>query len=495
MKNTKLYNPLCFKNVKRVILLLFISLGLLSSCSDLLDENPKSVSDANFYNTAEEVETAVNAVYETLGDGYIRAEQIVILDTHTDWGYGRGSRANYNDFAGFNSANINNAGTRWKNFYLGIRNANIVIKNAPNGSSISQDDINEYVAEARFLRALCYFDLVRNWSGVPLRTEKNMEERDVAKSTADAIYDFIIEDALYAEEYLPETQSDIGRATKYAAKMLLADVYLNLEEYSKAQEKALDVIESGLYSLVPSTSTSDLRTNLFGPDIKTSTEEIFYFKYIRQDGYGNWILWVLNHTSSGYFNYGGAYAHYSRSDNPFIQNWNDTDLRKGFWDQIDFGLGSETLVCNKYSDTEAVAKSRGAGNDLPIYRYAEALLFYAEASCMASNGPTEKGVECLNQVHRRAYGLDAETASDVDFNIADYDAESFQDLILQERAYEFIFEGKRWYDLKRTGKAAEVILAAKGITIQEIAYLWPIPDSELDYNQALDPATDQNPGY
>ncbi len=495
MENIKLYKQIRLNVMKGTILLIIVVMGLLTSCSDLLEENPKSVSDANFYNTAEEVETAVNAAYSALGVGSTQAEQIVILDTHTDWGYGRGSRANYNDFAGFNSANINNAGKRWTVFYRTIQLANIVIDEAPNGSSISQDDIDEYLAEARFLRALSYFDLVRNWGGVPLRTEENMEDRDLAKSSADDVYDFIIEDALYAEEYLPDSQEDIGRATKFAAKMLLADVYLTLGEYEKAQAEALDVIESDLYSLVPATSTSDMRTNLFGPDITTSTEEIFYFKYMRQEDYGNWILWVLNHTDSGYFNYGGAYAHYSRLDNPFIMNWDDADLRKGFWDNIDFGLGDQTLVCNKYSDTEAVVKGLGAGNDLPVYRYAEALLFYAEASCLAANGPTEKGVEYLNQVHRRAYGLDAETASPIDFNIADYDTESFQDLVLQERAYEFIFEGKRWYDLKRTGKAAEVVLEAKGITVKEIAYLWPIPDSELDYNQELDASTDQNPGY
>ena len=100
----------------------------------------------------------------------------------------------------------------------------------------------------------------------------------------------------------------------------------------------------------------------------------------------------------------------------------------------------------------------------------------------------------LNKVHRRAFGVDPKTPSAVDFDIADYDANSFVDLVLQERAYEFIFEGKRWFDLKRTGTAAATILAAKGITIQEIAYLWPIPTYELDFNDLMGPE-DQNPGY
>lgn len=158
-------------------------------------------------------------------------------------------------------------------------------------------------------------------------------------------------------------------------------------------------------------------------------------------------------------------------------------------------MGPNTLVSSKYIEKNAVEANRGAGNDIPIYRYADALLIYAEASCMASNGPTAEGLEALNKLHRRAYGHDPNVPSLVDFKISDYNTASFQNLVLKERAYEFIYEGKRWYDLKRTGKAAAVINAAKGIIIAEKAYFWPIPVSELSFNKALNPATDQNPGY
>jgi hypothetical protein len=66
---------------------------------------------------------------------------------------------------------------------------------------------------------------------------------------------------------------------------------------------------------------------------------------------------------------------------------------------------------------------------------------------------------------------------------------------MRERAYEFNFEGKRWLELKRTGKAKEIILATKGITVEDACFLWPIPVSEMNYNKALDPKNDQNPGY
>lgn len=470
------------------------ALMLFPSCNDLLEENPKTLAAENFYNTTEEVETAINAIYGVLRSNNM-VEQIVILDAHTDWGYGRGSRADYNNLQGFNAANINNAGGRWNTFYLAVRNANLVIENAPLGSSISESDITKCLAEARFLRAFAYFQLVRSWGSIPLRTEENMKEKDLPKSPVSAVYDLIVSDLTFAESSLPETQALAGKATKYAAKVMLADVYLTLGKYPEARDKANEVIQSGKYSLVPVTGKADFQQKLFGPEIITTSEEIFYLKYSRQAGEGNWILWVLSHPSTGNFNFGGAYAHYSSATNPFYISWNDNDIRKSLWDKINFGLGPNTLVSSKYIDKNAVEQSRGAGNDLPLYRYADALLIYAEASCMASNGPTNEGIEALNKVHRRAWGLSPNAVSSVDYKLTDYTKASFQDLVLTERAYEFIFEGKRWYDLKRTGKAAEVIQAAKGITIAEKAYLWPIPVSELDYNKALDPAKDQNPGY
>jgi len=469
-------------------------LPIMASCSnDLLIEEPKTVAAELFYNTADEVEAAVNASYAPIRSS-IYAEQIVILDAHTDWGYGRGSRSDYNNFQGFNSGNINNAGSRWNAFYQSIRNANFVIANAPLGTSITSSEIDLFVAEAKFIRAFNYFNLVRNWGGVPLRTDLNLDEVDVKRSTEAEVYDFIFQDLSDAENKLPEEPRNIGRPTTYAVKSLMADVYLTKGMYSEASSKAFEVIQSDKFSLVPVTSVEDFQYNLFGPDILTTTEEIFYLKFARQPNLGNWILFILNHPDTGLFNFGGAYAHYSDSTNPFYVNWDDNDLRKGLWDQIDFGLGETTLVSKKYVDQNAVERSAGAGNDLPIYRYAEILLIYAEAMARETGVPTAEGMEALNKVHRRAYGQEIDSPSSFDYNLEDYNLDSFVDLVLDERAYEFVFEGKRWYDLKRTGKAAQTIIEAKGITIAERHYLWPIPIQEIDFNDAIN-SENQNPGY
>src|SRR5690606_26290871 len=184
--------------------LMFLGVSfLILSCEDVLVEEPRTVTEENFYNTPEEVATAVNAIYSPL-----RSENqqtyIATLECHTDYGYGRGSFAQLNDFQGMNSNNANRVAGFWNAFYLSIRNANLVIANGPIGNSVSQEEIDEYVAEAKFMRAWNYFNLVRNWAAVPLRTEANMEDLGLEKSAEADIYALIVEDLQQAELALPE---------------------------------------------------------------------------------------------------------------------------------------------------------------------------------------------------------------------------------------------------------------------------------------------------
>src|SRR5690606_6540043 len=262
------------------------ALGVFA-CEGLLDESPKAVTEENFYNTAEEVATAVNAIYSPLRSEN-QTTYIATLETHTDYGYGRGSFAQYNDFQGMNSNNINRVAGFWNAFYLSIRNANIVIKNAPNGEAISQEDINRYVSEAKFLRALSYYHLVRNWGDIPLRTEANMEDLSLPKSSTEEVYELIVADLQEAENLLPEDQALLGRPTKWAAKTMLADVYLQLERYAEAREKAQEVMASGKYALVPVANRDDFQ-KIFGPDVISTPEEIFSLKFVRQPGQGNYL--------------------------------------------------------------------------------------------------------------------------------------------------------------------------------------------------------------
>lgn len=478
---------------KTWLLLTIIAPLLLASCKKALEENPPSLAVETFYNTPAEVEAAVNAIYSPLRYNTM-PNYYATLECQSDFTYGRGSWAQMSEYQGLNDVNITRVGGFWNDFYLSIRNANLVIANAPNGNAISEAEIARYVAEAKFLRAFNYFHLVRNWGGVLLRTENNINEVDLPRSSEADIYALILADLADAEVNLPDAAPQAGRPSKWTAKTLLADVYLELDRFEEARDKANEVIVSNKYELIPVDSTEDYQ-KIYGPEVITSKEEILYIKYMRQDGQGNYILWITNHPDTKLFPAGGAYAVYGDRTNSLYSNWDDADFRKGMWDHINIGLGANSLVCNKYQDKLAVSQ-RGAGTDLPMYRYSELLLMYAEAASHENGGPTAEAMEALNKVHRRAYGYDPKTASPVDFDIADYAThDAFLALVMQERGYELQFEGKRWLELKRTGKAAEIISAVKGKTITEKNWLWPIPLSEMNYNQALDPSTDQNPGY
>ena len=129
---------------------------------------------------------------------------------------------------------------------------------------------------------------------------------------------------------------------------------------------------------------------------------------------------------------------------------------------------------------------------MPIYRFTEAYLFYAEASSMADGSPSALALERLNMIKRRAYGYDPTAVSPVDYP-SGMSGNDFRDAIIQERAYEFITERRRWFDLKRTGKVKEAFAAA-GKTIIDERLLYPIPEDEINNNPAIS-QQDQNPGY
>lgn len=477
--------------------LLTIALLLLGSCKKTLEEHPQSIAAESFYNTPAEVESGLDAIYVPLRDqnslGAIYQTQ---LEIYTDYMYGRGSHAVLNNYQGLDNTNITRVATIWSLFYTSIRNANIIINKTPQAKSISDSAKSRYIAEARFMRALDYFYMVRNWAGVPLRTDANMDSVNLKRSSAQEVYALIVSDLQYAESTLPETPRLIGAPSKWSAKTVLTDVYMNLGRYSDARSEAATVIQSGKFSLVGVTTMPDF-DKLYGPDVVNTPEEIFYLKFARApSGQGNYYPVYAFYPNSGYYPPGGFYTFYSDSIlNPVLKNWDRKDFRYSYnWYGQTFGLGNTTVLNRKFADKQAVT---AAGNDYPMYRYADLLLFYAEVEMRANNGPTADAMEKLNMVHRRAYGKNPLTPDvTVDFKLSDYTtSDAFLTLIVKERGYEDCSEGKRWLDLKRLGIAKQVILSVKGIVVADKHLLWPIPTTEYNYNKGINPATDQNPGY
>ncbi|KQS30752.1 RagB/SusD family nutrient uptake outer membrane protein [Dyadobacter sp. Leaf189] len=479
--------------MNKIFTCLFSALVFMS-CSDLLEEKPKSLASENFYNTASEAKAAVNAIYGPMrSDNGLSINYPAQLEGLADYGNSRGTQTAVSLYQGLDNTNINRVAVIWDNFYQSIRNANLVISNVPKGTSTSPEEKAMFVAEAKYLRSLIYFAMVRNWGGVPLRTEENMTVADIPRASVEDVYKLILADALEAEAGLPDVPAEIGRPTKWAAKTLLSEIYLYQENWAGAQTKSKEVVESNKYSLVEVVTSEDFQ-KIYGPEVVNTTEEIFYFKYSRQQGFG---LVSYAHRKTDKFNYygpGGVYAQYTDSvSNPVIKNWDAKDLRKAhILYNVDIGLGPNSCLFRKYRDPAATA---GAGNDYPWYRYADLLLFHAEADARANGKPTAEGLESLNKVHRRAYGFNSKAPSAVDFKLSDFSGlTAFIDKVVQERGYETMYEGKRWNDLKRLGIAKQRILETKKIVVADKHMLWPIPNSELLYNKAIKP-TDQNPGY
>jgi hypothetical protein len=334
---------------------------------------------------------------------------------------------------------------------------------------------------------------------VPIRSEPTESTTSLGGKRAAVadVYSFIISDLQFAEANLPSTQALAGKPTKWSAQTMLADVYLTNGQWDSAAANADEVITSGAYSLVPVKQASDFNL-IFGPTAVTSSEDVFSLKFSRTNGSPMASYYAMPNCAYANVGYG---TFFGLTTYPLLQNWDTNDLRYKFDIYTSYLSRSGTIVQNsatqpvRFGKFEDPGYAPGNGNNFPVYRYPDALFIYAEAASQAAGGPTALAVERLNMVHRRAYGYDPATPSPVDFTLATAPtAATFQALVLQERAYEFLCEGKRWFDLIRTGTVKQVILNAKGISIPDYFLLFPIPLQEIENNPDLGPQ-DQNPGY
>lgn len=476
---------------------LFLAFILVySGCDSILNEDPETFlsNEAVFSNEAG-AESATKGIYNSLRDfSYYDRWFTAMVEMHADYVNGRGSQAPVGQYQ-LNAQNIGRIGSMYGAIYESINRANGVIKGVPD-IDMDPNKKNQLIGEARFLRALGYYNLVRLFGGIPLRTEPT-EGADVnlPRASEDEVYNLVIEDLQFAESNLPGSypQTDQGRATNWAAKTLLADVYLTLERWTDAANKAKEIIDSGEFALVEVSSSEDFHTKMFGPSVATHSGEIFDIQYTTDIPAG-WLGWM--HKPAAGYSSGGVFAWWGELQSFIGQGeWateDSPDLRRNAF----LYSGEETQYLDPVINM-LFSKFRGSpgdeGVDMPILRYAEVLLIYAEALSQANNGPTPEAYEAVNKIRRRAYGVDLNTANpDVDVP-SGLSAQEFRDAVLLERAKEFIMERKRWFDLLRTDTALEIIQGF-GKPITEKNLKWPIPAEEIENNGALTEA-DQNPGW
>lgn len=491
------------KNKVIYIILLLSLLYIPTGCEDMsvLEEHPKQVDATTFMSNAEEVESVINSMYYQLRrDAGFGRYFIVLEEGLSDYCYGRGNYAT-SYATGLTSGGIGFTKDSWAVLYRVIRFANNILTDMQK-SDLTDTQRKQLTGETRFLRAFAYAWLAKNFGAVPFFDENNKDDFNKPRTPESDIWNFVIDEATYAASVLPTKESEAGRPSKYSALALKTEACLYAKRYDDAATAANEIISSGNYSLVEVGQANDF-LDLYGPNANATPEEVFYIKFNRE--YGSTICYMYLCKPYPTTNMGavGVYTDYVK--NKFIKDWDTADLRYQFslYKQTLNGtlnaLTKTGLICSKFRDAGWTGSSQTA-NDNPVYRYADILLYYAEAVCRAKGAPTDDAMEKVNMVHRRAYGHPSTKASSIDYKLSDYSTqEAFLKLVLKERGYETIFEGKRYLDLKRCGKLAEAALDAGRISnlseVGDAAYWWPIPSDEFNYNTALDPTKDQNPGY
>lgn len=546
------------KKFTMIIICGMILVPLLESCTDLLEEENIRIPIADtYYQTAEGYEDLINACYpylrEYYGD-YDGAIKINVLGTDLWLNGGDGPR----DLGFYNPLTPAN-GTLWsiwQKLYNGITACNTAIDRAAgiSDSEIPQEELDVLLGEAHFLRAFYYHILVMHWGGVPLVTQEVTEvETTAVRATEQEVYDQIIADLLLAEEVLPVTQDDYGRATKPAAQALLARVYLWNNKNSEAAAYAKKVINDYNFELLPDYA------DLWKMSNQQNAEVVFpvTFALDPQLGLGNvaqHLFLARYDTQKGMIRdlaNGRPFRHYmpSRHFLNMLQEtrWKDARFDKAYtmvWfannpDDLlpEMTLGDTALLIapyavsqaemdrvadkymirdinfyfdetspngeiprggrdifpslNKFDDPERVSVASTHGSkDFYAIRLAEMYLIAAEA--LMKEGNASEGVTYINEVRRRAAwpGMESEMEITADQLTIDF--------ILDERAYELAGESVgRWADLKRTGKLLEYVKLYNPDArpnIQEFHRLRPIPQNLIDRITNSE-EFEQNPGY
>jgi len=485
------------KKIKYLVLSLLLALGIFS-CKKFLTVDPPYTQDAeNYFKTPEDYDRALVGAYDLLQTSFM---SLWIGEIASDNAIAGGESAN--DSQGLHQIDemthggVNNdlrSVFRWN--YVGISRANYILENKDNIDFPGKAHI---IAEAKFLRAYYYFELVKFFGDVPLVIDKRLGIEDVRKidraPKAD-VYAQIEKDLTEAAAVLNPVAAQKGRATKGAALALLGKAYLYQSKWSEADQAFDEVINSGLYSLHPNYS------ELFDVAHENNAETVFDVQYTGLEGGSYGCLVCLEGNAApgfqGIRQYNGPVYGDGNSYNLPTQDLYDFfpagDPRRGVTildidafialqpnpSSITYAIGAGGHT--GYYNNKYIKRQGEIGlpdNDLTspvnyrVIRYADVLLMSAEANYHLGN--TAIAQTYVNQIRSRA------AIPGVSVNSLDK--------IYNERRFELSGEGHRFFDLVRTGKAASTIpgfIAGK----HEV---FPIPQVEIDLAGGRWP---QNPGY
>lgn len=441
------------KHLKKYFSVAILIITLFTGCDVLNVEPSQSIPAEGAIQTQSDMQKALYGCYNGLqSDGHYGRNYLVIPDLaadNLDW------KGTTQDYGAVNNNSISPdlalVEGIWASLYSTINSVNNALYYLPNVTNLTDDVYNNFEGELRFIRALCYFDLVRLFGGVPIRELPALEAGEtlnVPRSSTTDVYTFVVDELEVAAGLISNTMH--GRATEAASKALLARVFLYMEDYENAWLYANDVIENYTFTLEENYSDVFL--------VEYSSESIFEIDFNDQDG--NRLAQYFAPTSLG-----GRYE-FAPTEG-IVNTFPASDDRK------DASLSSTPAVI-KYTDIQ-----QGADNVI-VLRLSEMFLIRAEAEANRTAPVLDNIISDIDAVRNRA-SLGGTSANTI---------EALKNEILLQRRLELAFEGHRWFDLIRAGEAINVL---PNVTSTN-QLLYPIPQSEILSNDAID-ETDQNPGY
>ena len=497
------------KNNKfNLVALVLLTLGLYSCTDKFLDEEENYLIDSEgYFNSEDDYYMALVGAYDLLQATYVNNLLGEIASDNTLCG---GESAT--DVVGFQQIDDMthtpvNANLRdiWNWMFAGVKRTNYFLEFQNN---IEFDGRVQMVAEVRFLRAYFHFELVKWFGGIPVKDYANAlegggkrfspgDETSIPRYSVEEVYALIESDLIFAANNLDYTAPQVGRVTKGAAQALLGKAYLYQDKFSDAATVLGNLIDNGPYQLV------DDYSEIFENDGENGVESVFEVQYSDGEGAGFdclqcsegnvavGFMGIRNHTGP---TYDSGYS-FNVPTQEAYDNFDNDDTRKdvSILDIVAWAEETEATYVEGYEHTGFYNRKylprkgdQNIGdqnltnpNNYRAIRYADVLLMAAEANNRGNLDET-KALAYLNQVRERAFGDSSHNSSAT--------GAALTDAILDERRHELLGEGHRFFDLVRTGRAAQAI---EGFVAGKHE-LFPIPFQEIQFSAGN---WDQNPNY
>ena len=486
-------------NIQLTFLSLLAAVLMVACGDDFVEVEPINENSEDFFNSEEDYQDALVGAYDLLQATYLN---VMVGEIASDNTLAGGESAT--DTPGIQEIdNMTHTPVNqqlrdiWGWMFAGVNRANYILEFQDKIEFSGKDQI---IAQARFLRAYYYFELVKWFGDVPLAVDQRLlfgDQFNVDRTPKAEVYAQIEQDLIFAAETLPATQAEEGRITSGAARALLGKAYLYQDKFTEAAS-ALDQVIAGPYDLVDDYST------IFELEGENNIESVFEVQYTDKEGAGFGCLQCSEGNVAvgfnGIRNYSGPLFDSGFSFNVPVQEAYDAfepgDSRRdiAILNIEEFAAANGATYNEGYEHTgfynrKYIARKGDANlgdanltnpNNYRSIRFADVLLMAAEAHNRKANPNDALARQYLNRVRRRAFG-------DTDHDIAASGA-TLTDFILEERRLELVGEGHRFFDLVRTGRAAQNI---PGFTPNKNE-LFPIPTIEI---QLAGNRWEQNQGY